>query len=80
MHASMIYQFCKLATNKVLFSTYIDMINKMHSIKYYKTILLYYDYNHELSLKRILKKLVYLNPFPLFESKGEYNGIKLIKI
>ena len=51
----------------------------MHSTKYYKTILLYYDCNHELSLKRILKKPVYPNPFLPFESKGEYNRIKLTK-
>ena len=79
MYISMIHQFYKLATNKVLFSTYINIINEMHSTKYYKTILRYYDCNYELSLKRILKKLVYPNPFPPFEFKGEYNKIKLTK-
>ena len=79
MHVSMIHQFCKLATNRILFSTYVDMINELHSVKYYKTMLLYYDCTYEFSKKNIFKKEVYPIPFPSFESKGEYNGIKLTK-
>ena len=43
MHEGAIYQFTKLAINKILFSTYTSIVNEMHSINYYKMSLSYYD-------------------------------------
>ena len=55
------------------------MVNEIHSVKYCKTMLLYYYFNWDIPLKGLFKKQVHPNPFLPFESKGEHNGIKLTK-
>ena len=39
IHKSTVYQFMKLSTNKILFATFAHIVNEIHSIKFYASML-----------------------------------------
>jgi len=78
INESMVYMFVFLATNKILFGTYTDMINELHSIQYDKSKLSYLDRASEYCDKmEQFQGGKVPTVFSSFNSGGEYIGIRL---
>ena len=79
MHKSLVQMLCFLCTNKVLFSTTMNSINKLHGIKYSKEQVNYYNAQTERidNHNKHYGAEILPDVFAKFDTLGKYNGLQL---